>query len=346
MVRDLRLLCRYMTVVAGILVLGGCASRGEINRADRVIPVEVMTVNENLQTSSRDYVGVIEEESSSALSFQVQGNVVEVFVGEGERVKEGQVLAKLNDDNLQSTYNAAKASLKQAEDAMERLQKLYDNQSLPEMKYVEVQSKLEQARSMEEVALKNLNESRLTAPFDGVIGKRYVEVGENVMPGQMVFTLLKIDRVKVKISVPENEIAGINGNCQASMSVGALGNKTFTGSISEKGIVANPVSHTYDARMVLSNVSRELMPGMVCRVQVHDNTVPSSIVLPNNAVQISDRNERFVWCVREGKAVKVPVVTGDLTATGLIVKDGLTAGDQVITGGYQKVSEGMKVKVQ
>lgn len=346
MVRDLSLLFRSVAVLTGILVSAGCSSGKRTDNAEKVIPVEVVTVSEDAQASSRDYVGVIEEESASALSFQVQGNVVEVTVGEGDRVKQGQLLAKLNDDNLQSTYNAAKASLKQAEDAMERLQKLYDNQSLPEMKYVEVRSKLEQARSMEEVARKNLNESHLVAPFDGVIGKRSVEVGENVMPGQSVFTLLKINRVKVKISVPENEISGIDGNCTATVSVGALGGKTFTGSVSEKGIVANPVSHTYDARMVLLNPSGELMPGMVCRVQVRDEISAPAIVLPNSAVQVSDRNERFVWCVKDGAAVKVPVVTGDLTGVGLVIENGLTGGEQVITGGYQKVSEGMKVQVR
>lgn len=84
---------------------------------------------------------------------------------------------------------------------------LHENKSLPDMKWVEVESKLEQARSMERISRKNLEDRNLYAPFGGVIGKRMVEAGENVQPGQPVFSLLRIETVNVKIAVPENEVA-------------------------------------------------------------------------------------------------------------------------------------------
>lgn len=78
---------------------------------------------------------------------------------------------------------------------------LYENKSLPEIKWVEVQSKLQQAQSMESIARKNLEDASLYAPFDGVIGKRNVEAGENVQPGKPVFTLLDVGTVNIKIAV-------------------------------------------------------------------------------------------------------------------------------------------------
>lgn len=337
--------CRAALFVAGAAFAAGCSSGPGTTRTERTVPVKTMIVAVGERSvAGREYVGVVEEESATALSFPVQGTVTALTAGEGERVRAGQVLARLDERNLQSIYNSAQASLAQAEDAMKRLQMLYDNGSLPEIKYIEVQTQLEQARSMEQVARKNLDDSRLTSPFAGVIGKKSVEAGENVMPGQSVYTLLKTDIVKVKIPVPENEIAGIGRDQTARITVAALGGKSYSGIVKEKGVTANPVSHTYEAKIPLPNPGGELMPGMVCRVTLEGDSATRTIVLPNRAVQVTGRGERFVWCVRDGKAARVPVTVGALTESGVEITGGLTAGEEVIVDGYQKVSEGTNVE--
>lgn len=151
---------------------------------------------------------------------------------------------------------------------------LHENKSLPDMKWVEVESKLEQARSMERISRKNLEDRNLYAPFGGVIGKRMVEAGENVQPGQPVFSLLRIETVNVKIAVPENEVATL-GDQAAMIKVAALGGQCFEGKVTEKGIVANPISHTYEAKIRLENPSGALLPGMVCDVRLSgEESVP------------------------------------------------------------------------
>ena len=97
------------------------------------------------------YTHLVEEVVSSSISFQVMGNVERVLVGEGQKVREGQLLAVLDKATLENAYNASAASLRQAEDAYARMRTLHENKSLPDMKWVEVESKLEQARSMERI---------------------------------------------------------------------------------------------------------------------------------------------------------------------------------------------------
>lgn len=332
-------------VATGVLLCTGC-SHAPRQQSERTIGVRTLTVAAAPTTSTgREYVGQIEEESATALSFPVQGTVSSVSVEEGARVAAGTVVAQLDRRNLQSVYNGAKASLAQAEDAMQRLQQLYDNGSLPEIQYVEAQTKLAQARAMEEVARKNLDDAQLVAPFSGVIGRQSVEAGENVLPGQTVCMLLKTNQVKVKIPVPENEIATIASGCPARITVAALNDRNYHGTVTEKGATANPVSHTYEVRIPLPNPDGALMPGMVCRVTLQGDTTASAVVLPNRAVQVTGRGERFVWCVREGRAVRVPVVVDKLSRDGVVISQGLTPGDQVITEGAQKISDGMKVEV-
>lgn len=323
-------------------ILGGCNAKKQDKAAQQAIRVKAITLQESSFTSEKSFVGVIEEETASALSFSVQGNVEKILVNEGQLVSKGQLLAELNTDNLQSSYDAAKATLKQAQDANARLQQLYNNNSLPEIKYVEAQTKLEQAQSMASIAGKNLRNSRLTAPFSGVIGRRSIQVGENAIPGNTAFTLLNISSVKVKVAIPEDEIASIILGQNALVSVPAASSLSANGQVVEKGIVAHPMSHTYDIKIRLQNAERKLMPGMVCKVWFNQGK-STSIVLPNTAIQSTPEGDKYVWCISDGKAKAVKVTTGDLSEKGVIILTGLTRGNIVITEGYQKVSEGMEV---
>lgn len=333
----------YAGVSLMVIFAVSCSGQKNESAAEREIPVKVVEVVSSGFVNGQSYVGTVEEESASLLSFQVMGNVERIFVREGQQVSRGQLLASLEQSVLQDTYDAALASLGQAQDASDRMKILYEKKSLPEMKWVEVQSKLQQARSMESIAKKNLEDARLYAPFSGVIGKRNVEPGENVQPGKPVFTLFNVRTVNIKIAVPEKEISAIEKR-KATLTIAALNNRVFEGMVTEKGITANPVSHTYEAKIKLDNDQGGLLPGMVCSVKVENKDTLPAISLPNNVIQISHTGERYVWCMRDGKAKAVQVRVGELTDSGLLITDGLKEGDLVITGGYQKVSEDMKVK--
>ena len=328
----------YGGLLSVVFVLSGCSGSQKEGRDSKEIPVEIVKVAKTVPADTRNYVGTVEEVVSSSISFQVMGNVERVLVGEGQKVREGQLLAVLDKATLENAYNASAASLRQAEDAYARMRTLHENKSLPDMKWVEVESKLEQARSMERISRKNLEDRNLYAPFGGVIGKRMVEAGENEQPRQPVFSLLRIETVNVKIAVPENEVATL-GDQAAMIKVAALGGQCFEGKVTEKGIVANPISHTYEAKIRLDNPS-----DTVCDVRLSGEESVPAITLPNNAVLIANDGGRFVWKIVDGKAKATPVRTGDLTERGLFILEGLNEGDIVVIGGYQKISEGMRVR--
>lgn len=332
------------TLLAALTVAAfGCDSRTQTPE-ERTIRVRTVAAAADTLARSREYVGVIEEESAAALSFSVPGTVNRISVREGMRVRGGETLAELETANLRSAHEAAQAALRQAEDAMRRLQQLYDKGSLPEIQYVEAQTKLAQARSIAEIAAKNLSDSRLTAPFDGVIGRLSADAGENVMSGQPVLTLYDTHTVHAKISVPESEIASLRTGDRAVVRVAALGERTFTGSLTEKGVVGNALSHTYEVKIRLRNEDGALLPGMVCSTATQDGDGLSAIVLPSRAVQVSHTGDRFVWSVKNGRAVRTEVVTGPMTARGVVILAGLRNGDRVITEGAHKVGEGTKVE--
>lgn len=334
---------RVLFVIAITFLLAGC-SHAKKTDAPAEILVKGMTVSPSSQQGDKTYVGTVEESYSSQLSFAMIGTVSQVLVDEGQAVGQGQTLAILDRATVNNAYDIAKSTLKQAQDAYNRLEGLYKKGSLPEIKYVEVQTQLAQAQANERIARKNITDCVLKAPFNGYISKRMVDVGNNVAPGIGCFTLVKIDRVKVKISIPEKEVPGISMGQSIGFKVDALGGESFVGKVVEKGVQANAFSHTYDVKLELANPGHKLLPGMVCSVSINTGGVASAIIVPQEAVMI-DGTRTFVWTAVGGKAHKCVVSTSGVNNSGVIVSGGLNDGDVVIVAGQNKVSEGTKIKL-
>ena len=278
-----------------IIVSSGCSGRAETAKTERLIPVKTVVLSGSSATLERNYIGTVEEAFAASLSFPLMGAVERVAVSEGQRVNRGQLLAALNSETAQNSHNLAKATLAQAQDAYDRIKPLHEKGSVTDIQFVEVQTGLEQARAMEAIALKNVEDTRLYAPVAGIITNRYVEAGVNVTPGVAAFRLVSIDEIDVIAPIPENEISEITVGQSATVTVSATGNKQFSGTVHQKGVIANPISRTYDIKIRLKNPQSELFPGMVCRVVIARDGAEPQIVIPNKSVQTAPDGKRFVW---------------------------------------------------
>lgn len=333
----------YLTAsLFSVILLAGCQKNEKQVIENGSVKVKVMQVSTSQDAYYKHFSGTVEEESGTALSFSVMGTVKTTYIALGQHVAKGKLIATLDPVSIQSSYNAAKAALGQAEDAYRRMKELHDKGSLPEMQWVEVQSKLQQARSLEEIAGKNLKDCKLYAPFSGVIAEKSVEIGQNVTPNIPIAKLVTADLLKVKIAVPETEIAGISLAQKAKIAVPALGNRDFSGVVTEKGIVANPLSRSYEVKIRVENAGAGLMPGMVTEVilEKNDTSFSKQYIIPASIVQLDENNRSFVWIEKEGKASKCVINCGDFTSNGVTVVSGLKNGDQVIVEGQQKICEG------
>jgi len=329
------------------LCLTNCDHQQTVEPIAKIIPVKVMNIGFSDQSTGQNYVGTVEESSAVSLSFSGTGTVERVLVSEGERVKKGQLLAVLDGSMAQNAYDVAKSTLYQAQDAYDRLKPLHDKGSLTDIKFIEVETGLEKAKAMEAIAKKSVEDNKLYAPINGVVSKRSIEEGVNVMPGLSAFKIVLIDEVYINVPVPENEIGSVKTGQQASVTVPALGNREYTGAVDKKGVEANPVSRTYAIKIKVVNPKSELMPGMVCKVlmqNVGDDNV-KQIVIPNRTVQISHDNRQFVWLADGNTAKRQFITVGSLSNLGVIVENGLSVGNRLIVEGYQKVSEGMNINI-
>ena len=329
------------------LLLSACKESRIVSPMPSGVSVKVMQIDDSRVQYEQNYSGTVEAGYSVPLSFQTAGNLQQVLVSDGQSVRKGQLLATLDPVSLQSAYDAAKAVLEQAEDAYLRYESLHKKGSMTDLQWMEVQTKRQQALSMESIARRNLEHAVLKAPVDGIVAAKDIEAGMNVIPGVPVLKILGIDQVDVKIPVPENEIARTRIGQEASVKVPALQNRLFQGVITEKGISANPVSRTYDVKIAIENPEHALMPGMVCKVDIADSSrYPSGIVVPNNCIQIDYAGHAFVWVAQDGMAAKRRIRVGGLTEKGTLVSQGLEKGELLIVEGSQKVSEGSKIVIK
>ena len=337
---------KHLTIVWPCLcLLAGC--QGHENQAEQPLPVlvEARIVENGASTAEKQYSGTVEEESGTPLSFATAGTVQRLYFHVGQQVAKGQLLATLDPTSLQNAYNAAHATLEQAKDAFSRMEKLHEKGSLPDIKWVEVQSKLEQAVSMEQIAAKNLKDGKLYAPYSGVIARKEVEAGQNIMPGMPVAQLVTASILRIKVAVPETEISSIEVGQEAVVWVSALGGKAFQATVTEKGVVANPLSRSYDVKLKVEGSHAELLPGMVADVSIRfpEKRNGSYFIVPADIVQLDEKNTTFVWTVKDGKAHKQAISCGEYQADGVAVLSGLSQGDSIITAGQQKVCEGTEV---
>jgi len=334
----------------GAIAIAGCTSSPKgigTSDSDQPIKVKVQKLVTGPECSEPSYIGTIEESVSVPMSFLISGTVEKVMVEEGQNVLKGQLLAVLNNESYQNAYQISLSKQKQAEDAYHRLEPVYKKGSLPEVKFVEIQTGREQARSMTAIAEKNLNDCKLYAPVSGTIGKRIIEPGMSIIPGKTIFQLVKIDKVKVAVPIPEKEILGIVRGQKSQVLVSAIGYNVFEGQIMEIGVLSNPLSHTYTVKVELNNPDKVLKPGMVCNVRISNPTIVDRIVIPLAAVQQEGNGDKYVFIANPetNKASKKLVTTGPLASDGVVIRNGLSAGELVIIEGYQKINANSTIQI-
>ena len=332
-----------------IAVTAACSNhqRDEI-KGEQKIKVRTALVQSVKNDYRLGYSGTVEASQVIPLSFRTIGTVEQIYVEVGDVVRKGQVLATLDETELQNIYDAALAKYKQAEDAYNRLKQVHDQGSLPEIRWVEMQTDLEQARSSMELSKNNLDKCKLTSPVDGIVGRRNIEPGQSsVSLTSAPIELVKIESVFVKISVPENEINKLSNGQKAVITVSALDGKTYEGTVTHISPVAELMSRTYTVKISVNNTGRELKPGMVCDVSLGFETSTSILVVPSKAVTKDDAGNTYVFVVSsDNKTVKKQLITvGRYYDSGIEVIQGLTEGQTIVSEGNGKLLDNSSISL-
>lgn len=338
-------------LLASIVIFSGCKHHDSPRVADPV-KVEVKIIGEPGSadpTSGNNYSGTVISNEESMVGFSVPGKITHIYVKEGQKVRKGELLAKVKSESLSDERAIAVAELEQVRDIYNRLKKLHDQNALPDVKWVEVQAKLKQAESAVDLADRTVRDASLTAPISGYVSDKLADVGQSVLPGEPVLKIVNISDLQVDISVPEEDINRYNKNTSATITFDGLKNLSVEGKLATKDIVADPLTRSYKVKFDIPDGGEKILPGMIAKVIVSGlDSLKSQddgeiYVVPSQAVLLSSDNRQFVWVVKDGKSIRKFVTANELRPDGVTIESGLSAGDSLIVAGMQKVSSGTEV---
>jgi len=331
-----------LTTLVMVVSVTGCKQH-DTTTPPAPIRVEVLEIKSGLKDQQLTYSGTIEPENTSMLSFAVPGVIEDIKVEEGQFVRKGEVLARLDDTEYRHALIIASAALTQAEDMYKRLSSLYNNGSLPEKDYMDIQTKVAQATANKEIKAKHIRDSRLVAPFSGIITKKMIERGSAVAPGLPAFQIVKTDKVYAKVSVPESEVGSLAKGMNSNVLVKTL-NAEFRGAVSIINPQADPVAKTYEVKIKLDNSPGRLLPGMIADVSINTGKKVNVVTVPSTAIVRDADNVTYVFITNDkSKAVRKRIEVTGITGENQVIVTGLQDGDKVVVAGQSRLKEGTEL---
>lgn len=303
-------------------------------------------------------VGSVEANRDVMVSSETAGRVTAVLVEVGATVKKGQILVQVDAElkevavqQARAAQLAAKTNLEKAKKDFERTEKLAKTGDVADVElegyrlaYHAADAQYQGAIAGARLAERQLADTRIAAPVAGQVASRRVEVGEMVGPGKEIANVIDISMMKVRLSIPEEEVQKVHAGQAADLRVDSRPGEVFHGKVHTVGAKSeSPNGHTYPVEVLVQNTTATaLRVGMFARVAVRANTARGVIVIDRNAL-IDNEGKPAVFVAKDGVARLRPVTLGLQGLEHTQVTGGLTEGDLVITFGHKALKDGTPV---
>jgi membrane fusion protein (multidrug efflux system) len=295
---------------------------------------------ENVVRSS----GTVLASESVELVAEAAGRIEGISFREGGHVRKNAVLVKVNDDDLQAQLRKTQVQIQLASDQEDRQRQLYEKNAISREQYDIAVGGVNTLKADRDNLQASIRKREVRAPFDGIIGLRYVSEGGYVTPTTRIASIQRVNPLKVDFGIPE-KYAG-------QVSVGDIVQCTseetklqFTGRVYAIEPRIDPTMGTLQLRALCDNRSERVFPGAFVHIELRLKKISEALMVPTQAVIPVLKGQVLLVC-RDGAVASIPVKTGIRTPTSIQITEGLTAGDTVITTGIMQLRPGMAVTVQ
>lgn len=354
-----RLALASMALALLVLFASGCPS--EEPEEPEPPAVEVMTTGLIPFEEWIETFGTVEAPEDAMLSAQVSGTLMSV-ADEGQAVRRGQIVAQLDPgqavaavQQAQAAVAEARVAVDQADDEIRRVEPLARDTIISPLEFdqlraqrAQAQATLQQAQAAQREAQERLEQTRLRAPFDGVVEDQIMRTGEQVSAGMEVIRIVSPGPMEVTAGIPERFAGDIRVGSDAIVRLHAYGIPDRRGTVRFVGQAIDPQNRTFRIRIDLPAGEPGIKADMIARVRVVRRTLPSALVLPLGAVQRDERGESVLLASGEDTLRQVerqPVEVGPRSEDGVVIEEGLRVGQDVIVAGTEQVVEGDTVRV-
>ncbi|NMQ17867.1 efflux RND transporter periplasmic adaptor subunit [Candidatus Competibacter phosphatis] len=289
-------------------------------------------------------VGTLRADETVMVRPEIAGRVETIHFREGQKVRQGEPLVTLDQEEYQAQLASSTAQLALEQSSYRRLQDMDRQQLTSQQNLDEAKAKLDTARAQQELNRVRLSKTVIRAPFDGMIGLRKISPGAYVKPGDDIVALESLGAMKLDFRVPETYLARLAVDQRLAARVDAYPEQRFEGTIYAIEPALDEETRTVLLRARLPNPDNKLRPGLFARVSLILERRENALVVPEQAI-VPVGQTTFVYRVVDGKAVMTPVKLG-LRRPGLVeILEGLSAGDLVVTDGQLKIRDGAAVQV-
>lgn len=323
-------------------LLSSCGEKEKETESGIIQKVAVRTINASPQPEILSYSGTIEADNTVSLGFSVPGRVNTVNIEEGQHVRTGQLLAVIETEEYQNAYTIAQAGAEQAADNYKRLDLLYSKGSLPERDHINAKIALAQARANSSIALKRLKDTKIYAPFSGIITAKFIERGASAAPGVPAFTIMKTDQVYAKASINESEIGTVKIGVTASVRIASL-DQNFDGKVTIINPSADAATRTFDVKVLLDNSKGSLLPGMISDIKIQTGRTTQAITIPASAIIRDADDINYVFTAAGRQALRKRISPGNFKGNEVIINKGLENGDTIILNGQRNLKDGQEI---
>lgn len=329
-----------------LLAVAGCKGRADedAKKEDSAIPVETAPVEVGPIDAAYRGTATLEAEGEAMVVAKQGGVIEQVLVEEGDRVRAGQVLARLESDRLRLAAVQSQASLDKLKSDFNRIESVYQRNLVSKEAYEQKKYELEGAQASHDLAALALREAEIKSPIDGVVTQRAIKAGNMIQPQSPAFQVTKMDRLEAHVFVPERDIHKLAADQPAELVVDAWPERTFKGAIERVNPVVDAKTGTVKVTVLMAPGQPELRPGMFGRVEVRYDRREKALLVPKDAVITEDAMES-VFVVTGGKAQRRTVKLGYSDPWRAEVLEGLSAGEQVVVTGQNSLKDDAKVDI-
>ncbi|WP_455223235.1 efflux RND transporter periplasmic adaptor subunit [Kaarinaea lacus] len=317
-------------------------------------PVKTITLGAAGVGGTRSFPGTVRAADRVELSFNVDGPLIKLPVKQGQSVKKGDLIARLDPRDYESQLKAAEARYNETKSNYDRGKGLVKEGFISKVQFDQLKSNFEQAEADLTIKQKALNDTYLKAPFDGKVAKRFVQNFQDVRRKEPIISLQDTDIIEIVVNAPERIVAGAGNKAQKANIVAefeSVPGKKFDLELKEFATEADPKTQTFEYVLIMPQPKdANILPGMTATVLA---TVPETeaqstqFVIPALAVFSDDAGNPHVWVINkdDNTAHSRAVKTGDLVDSDQItITDGLSSGDTIAVAGVSALREGMKVR--
>ncbi len=313
-------------------------------RAERAVVVETVLARRADVARHIERNGTLRARRKVQMSLQQEGQLLELPYHEGDSVSQGALLARLDDTLLQAQLRKTQAQRRQAEGDLQRLKRLKSSRVVAEEELGRAITALDVVRAEEEELQIRLQQTRLLAPFAGVISERLAEPGDNPSRFSHLLTLVDLSSLTTELQLSEMVLPGLRIGDEVSLTIDALGPQQHRGTIERIHPMVDEASRQGTIEVLLNPPPASAQPGQLCRVQLQLRS-SERLVVPYNALRRDSRGE-FLYIVNDDhKISRRAILSGLHFAEQVEILDGLEPGERIVTRGFLGLSEGSTVKL-